>query len=487
MNEETLAKKQTRYMRLLEKRIVKSPEISKIIQRRTLRSAMAVIRCLDGLDFTDFSHTLFFLCANSNATEFNRIYQAQLELALIDEERFVKDLHKFYKDTAKKIIDENLYSTYFQFRSFFCLRRYTYNDTPRQRAVAEAYMDLLLQQGEYLRDDLNKVVAGITTDGEPILVDDHMPFLDSITFTLEHEALVLKKLNTPLLFNRRLRALLTQHGLAPMSLDDLERLCQTDRIYANTISTMSPYINEYTVDMLPGAKNAIQADISVLSFLHVDSDIDELKDGLKHRARTLASNGVEFTFQPVEDQIFRRVKMKEVLFDNEIIMLYKVETMIGETSGFYNTHTGLFFSLLIEASADQFYYSLQRLILYLYSCAVLRNGKDLLDKVRDVIRFHDVPGGNIMTIDYTLKTALNSGKPRDVYHQKSVERDESKYQYEMRQIQGFVRRLPEGRKASQEAQDRAALLGFDLEYNETYVQGFVKNVQCLMAADEETS
>ena len=92
-----------------------------------------------------------------------------------------------------------------------------------------------------------------------------------------------------------------------------------------------------------------------------------------------------------------------------------------------------------------------------------------------------------MTIDYTLKTALNSGKPRDVYHQKSVERDESKYQYEMRQIQGFVRRLPEGRKASQEAQDRAALLGFDLEYNETYVQGFVKNVQCLMAADEETS
>jgi hypothetical protein len=172
--------------------------------------------------------------------------------------------------------------------------------------------------------------------------------------------------------------------------------------------------------------------------------------------------------------IISRVSMKEILFGNEIIMLYKEETVVGETSGFYNTHTGVFYSVLAETTGPMIFENHERFILYLYACAVLRNGKELLDNAHEVLRIRSTP--------LDIKMTLTGGKPRDMYHQRTVERDESKYHYEARQIQGYVRRLPEGQKASQEARDRALLLGFDLEENETYVQGFVKNVPCLAPA-----
>jgi hypothetical protein len=460
-------KKNIRYIRLLEKRLVKMPESLKIVQRRTLRTAIAVLRCLNGLDFQEFSHTLFFLCVDTRTSEFNRQYEAQLELALVDEEKFVKNLHKFYRDMAKKIEDENLYSTFFQFMSFFCIRRYSYNSTQLQRSVAEAYMDLLLQQTEYLRSDLTKRVAGISTDGELLLVDEFMPFIDTISTTLDYESLVLNKFKDQAAFDRRLRELLQRQGLPPMTEEDFAGLSQIDRVFSNTLSTMSPYINEYTVDMLPNNKRTLDQDVTALSFLEAKLDAGKLKAVLKHRARTLPSNGVVFDISGI---IFR-VSMKEILFGNEIIMLYKEETVVGETSGFYNTHTGVFYSVLAETTGPMIFENHERFILYLYACAVLRNGKELLDNAHEVLRFRSTP--------LDIKMTLTGGKPRDMYHQRTVERDESKYHYEARQIQGYVRRLPEGQKASQEARDRALLLGFDLEENETYVQGFVKNVPCL--------
>ena len=255
-----------------------------------------------------------------------------------------------------------------------------------------------------------------------------------------------------------------------MNADEFESLSQIDRVFSNTLNTMSPYINEYTVDMLPSSEQTLEQDVTVLSFLKAKLDAGKLKTDLKHRGRTLPSNGVVFDLS----HIISRVSMKEILFGNEIIMLYKEETVVGETSGFYNTHTGVFYSVLAETTGPTIFENHERFILYLYACAVLRNGKELLDNAHEVLRFRSIP--------FEIKMTLSGGKPRDMYHQRTVERDDSKYQYEARQIQGFIRRLPEGQKASQEARDRALLLGFDLEENETYVQGFVKNVPCLAPA-----
>ena len=50
-------------------------------------------------------------------------------------------------------------------------------------------------------------------------------------------------------------------------------------------------------------------------------------------------------------------------------------------------------------------------------------------------------------------------------------------------IQGYIRKLPAGHKASEEARELAESLGYDLEANETYVRPFIKQVFRLKEKD----
>lgn len=47
---------------------------------------------------------------------------------------------------------------------------------------------------------------------------------------------------------------------------------------------------------------------------------------------------------------------------------------------------------------------------------------------------------------------------------------------EIRPIQGYIRKLPAGQKASTEAVEYALKLGYELESNETFVRPFMKQV-----------
>ena len=85
------------------------------------------------------------------------------------------------------------------------------------------------------------------------------------------------------------------------------------------------------------------------------------------------------------------------------------------------------------------------------------------------------------------------GKLRDVYHpDKDGEHrptgpraGNEAYEAKPTSIQGFIRRVADGRKPSQEAIDRAAQLGFDLGPDETYVQPFIRNSWKKKQATEE--
>ena len=65
------------------------------------------------------------------------------------------------------------------------------------------------------------------------------------------------------------------------------------------------------------------------------------------------------------------------------------------------------------------------------------------------------------------------GKQRAVYGNKRKDRDN--LEQSDRTINGYVRKLPAGQKASDEARDRAWRLGFDLDEGETYVQSFIRS------------
>ena len=67
------------------------------------------------------------------------------------------------------------------------------------------------------------------------------------------------------------------------------------------------------------------------------------------------------------------------------------------------------------------------------------------------------------------------GKLRNVYD--GVQRQRSgDYEAAEASIQGYIRKLPAGQKASEEARTLAESLGYDLEPNETYVRPFIRQV-----------
>lgn len=54
--------------------------------------------------------------------------------------------------------------------------------------------------------------------------------------------------------------------------------------------------------------------------------------------------------------------------------------------------------------------------------------------------------------------------------------DHNNYYSEQRSINGYIRKLPKGSNASEQATNYAKQLGIELEQDETYVKPFIKHV-----------
>ena len=95
--------------RLIKKQSEGKPEAVKTYIRRSLSTAIIVLNKLQELDFRELSVSLYFITKDSHMAALARIYEAELELASIDSEKFMRGIHKFYNETALKIKKENLY------------------------------------------------------------------------------------------------------------------------------------------------------------------------------------------------------------------------------------------------------------------------------------------------------------------------------------------------------------------------------------------
>lgn len=61
--------------------------------------------------------------------------------------------------------------------------------------------------------------------------------------------------------------------------------------------------------------------------------------------------------------------------------------------------------------------------------------------------------------------------PTETKHIRTVAGDD-RYETKVKRISGYIRKLPDGQKASEQAVTLAQSLGYDLAENETYVQPF---------------
>ena len=142
-------------------------------------------------------------------------------------------------------------------------------------------------------------------------------------------------------------------------------------------------------------------------------------------------------------------------------MIARVRMKAGDYSVRFNTSTGACLSTFLDATNA----NVARLHQLLEASTLWVYGSYVLDD--DLGKWEDYFDGRIVE-----KEAIG-GKLRAVYGSKKTDKDN--LEQNDRTINGFVRKLPAGQKASDEARDRAEKLGFALADGETYVQSFIRS------------
>ena len=148
-------------------------------------------------------------------------YQYVLEMAKEKPDVFAEQLYEFYLKMASTIKKNNYYQRFFEFMSY-------------------------LRKNKF---DLNKMVAGVTTKGELIEVDDICPSLDFCVHEIEHIALMTPDKFTP----DTMFKVYAKRGYKVSSWEDSEILRVTQQLHTNVVAYLTPYINEFTIDIIPQA------------------------------------------------------------------------------------------------------------------------------------------------------------------------------------------------------------------------------------------
>lgn len=487
--------------RWLEKTSKSKPLPVRTLMTRTFATSLVVLDEIAGMEFSKLSYSLYFYCRDVHMQQFTRLYESQLELAAIDPEKFVKGLHKFFNETALKIKKENLYQGFFEFNSLCARIRYqSYNKDKEAIKVVNAYQNLLMQQTDYLRPDkfnFDRVVCGLTTDGEVMTAPENYADIDSITEEFKELLSRSKSISSKEEAEALFVSICNKKGHTHIhSWDDMNAAMEDDKVYGHHINALAPYINEYNFDILPTLDELFSRLALPFYGIQCEGVTDaELVEMLKKRARTLPANGIVFKFEYDSidrGELFEEVLMKEVFRDDRIIMLYKFKTAVGALAGYYDTKDGFMFTVLLETGEDMLVEKQRLLILYLYACATVRDGAKMLASFNE--HFYFAPEeGSALRIDLNITPYGSGGKLRRVYGVDEREKrgptgpraGNEKYMAEMRDIAGFIRKVGRGRSPSTEAVERARALGFDLEPDETYVQPFTKNVLKLVAKEGE--
>ena len=447
----------------LRKKMAGKPQPVQILMNRTLNSGLMILKDLQDIPFEKLSFDLYFFCKDVSIKSFTREFEAQLELAAIDGEKFLAQLHNFYTKISKKIIKENLFQDFFEFASLCSRMRMERMASGGENKVITSYLNILFETMEYLRPskfDFSKRVVGLSTYSEVLVADDFCPYYDIASLEVEENV---EKHFAPSFITRTF----AKYGIHVSDPQDLISIGNQDRIISSSSFALLPFINEYTFDILP-TKFPASEDVRMSSLESILKP-DRLKEILKTRKRTLPTNGVEVKFP--NTAFLRNLILKEILYRDRIYLLYKIDSEDGDYSGFYDTKEGFFYSILSDSSIGESATDiLASFVLYIYGCYVLDMDSVRLDRIPYIFSFSH---SQIVAEGYQ-----KGGKLKNVYRVEhpGSRKDDERYKKEEKHISGFIRKLPAGKSASEEAKQYAEKLGYDLSPNETFVRPFIRAV-----------
>lgn len=438
-----------------------------ILMDRTYSTASVVLSHIESVSFTELTMSTYLLCKDEPFREIVRLYDAQIELAGVDEEKFIFGLHSFYNAVTAKIRKNNQYYEFAQFIGAVT-RLSDEKSTEINKSVINAYMSLIVQTFEYLRPEkfkLETCAYGIHSDGSLLIGPYPYAYSDVPAMKIQRKMAEGK----PIRGRTEIISLYKEVGLDIHSIDDLNALTQAQRTHIMATSAMFPFINEFTFDMAQ-TEPYYSHSAPFEHFSYKEFDEDELGKRLKNRRYTLPGNGVLFQLNdPAEE--FLSISMKEIFSQDSVYVLYKLRAKKGLLCGYFEPCSSYLFSVLKYATAPHPFNSLKALVMNLYASQVLSP--------------EDTPDINSLftqkRIPVEIEVYCSGGRLKNTYNSvaESTPRgklDPDAYDREEKAINGYIRKLPNGAAASEEAKAIAKKYGYDLGADETYVRPFQKVV-----------
>lgn len=439
-----------------------------VVHCRVCNTAISVVNKIKDVPFDELTLSLYVACKDTGFDNLAHKFESMIELASANKERFVDKLFKLLDDASKYIIANNLQRQFFQFVRYFMHVQYQAK-TRNEFMVLTAYQDLVLETIEMLKPNryaLNDILAGYTNDGEPIIIKDYFLNLDlpayEINLATKNIIRANKKLSTEYLVELISKAY-EKYGYENIcSPDDIDALNGRARAYYNNISSLSSYINENTVDILPS--RPFESGKHVADIPRRTKEID-LEQMIRRRKKMLPSSGLKIEIS--NSKSYCGILLKEVFENDAIVLLFKLETILGDISGYYNTKTGENYSIFFSMGSG-FIETHERIMdfaLWAYA-SYTSTYPDVVPTAENYLKyFNDIHN---VELKYITRNVL-------AYGTRSGHIDTAKYESKQNNIAGYVRRLPDGQHASEKSISIAESLGLFLSDGETYISPFVRS------------
>lgn len=447
-----------------KKRIDKSEKDMRRHMLKVFTSATAnvIYKNLHDIPMEDIFTDIFVVLKTDNLKYLNKEYEKALLLSVVDFKRFESSLHEFYTDMAKQIKDKKMVWDFYE----LCFQIYKQLDKKSHSPIVDAYKDLLMQQSTYIVGNAAKSVYGVKSNGELLYMDEPRDNIAIINY--EFSQYVDKNgLNYLYMVD-----LFRKYGYKEVkTIFDTEGIMADEQILNNSLFFMAPVINEDVRDIIKKpfsftAKGLFENNWKRMVYV----DVDKLTEKLQLREYLLPSEGVTVHFH--ESDVLKELYFKEIFRGDSIILLWRMKKLDDTYFfGYYDTSSSIAFSPWKDTTSTvETHIPLMSIILQHY----LKLTTPLLkEEEAELFHFHDTnepekPGLIAPKISYSIKESV-PGKPHET---RTRPFDRKKYIADLVNINPFLRNLPQGAVASDEAIERARRMGINLPPGKTLVKGF---------------
>lgn len=388
---------------------------------------------------------------NPVAMELAKKYEYMLLTAKMKPEVYKKKRDELMSDLGAWVRDNGHYREWVDFVYF------VHSKSGRMvHILASAYISEIMESWNYISGNNGHHIIGLTAENEPIIVPEYYGDWDIPLHEMHRK------------YEKGKISMKAYHEF--MQTPQAARLSEqeaNESLLDIAVLGMVPYINERTRNVYPKVFFP-HANITNFRFPRRWKPTEFYVERLRMRKYLLDKKGIKIYLKNAGSWT-EVLLMETITKAGQIAMLYRLSNSEGSTYGFYHIQDEYFFSCYKYSDGPEVHYSIENLILELYTevaCGLeidvkraysIKEVEDISDTsaLRQTHLFVQYQRYNEKTDDTELK-----GKRRGGHTQKPHERGPA------------TRKLTGNRTASEEAIERAKEMGIELQEGYTFVKSY---------------